>query len=79
MVRQNSPVDLGIWNWYPQNKLVIPMDTHVIQEDEKLGLIEKNAPANIKTARALTAKLNEIFPGDPTRGDYALFGIGVDS
>lgn len=78
MVRQNSPVDLGLWKWYPQSNLLIPLDVHVMQEGQKLGLIAEKATASRKTAIELTTKMNEIFPGDPARADYALFGIGVD-
>ena len=78
MVRQNSPVDLGIWNWYPQSELLIPLDVHVMQEGIRLGLLPKNATASKKTAEILTKKMAEIFPGDPARGDFALFGLGVD-
>ena len=67
MVRQNSPVDLGLWDWYPAADLLIPLDVHVMQEGQKLGLIAEKATASRK-----------IFPDDPARADYALFGIGVD-
>ena len=78
MVRQNSPVDLGIWSWYPQSQLIIPLDVHVMQESIKLGLLPEKSKASYKTALELTNQLSEIFPGDPCRGDYALFGYGVD-
>lgn len=77
MVRQNSPVDLGIWKWYPQSKLLIPLDVHVMKEGIRLGLLPPNATANKKTAILLTKKMEEFFPGDPSRADYALFGLGV--
>jgi uncharacterized protein (TIGR02757 family) len=79
MVRQNSPVDLGLWKWYPAANLLIPLDVHVMQEAQKLGLLPPKATASRKTAIALTKKMNEIFPEDPCRADYALFGLGVDS
>jgi len=78
MVRQNSPVDLGIWNWASPADLLIPLDVHVMEEGIKLGLLSANAKASRKTAEELSAKLSQVFPGDPCRGDYALFGLGVD-
>ena len=78
MVRRNSPVDLGLWQWADPATLLIPLDTHVMQEAAKLGLIPTAASASRKTAELLTASLNEVFPGDPCRGDFALFGLGVD-
>lgn len=79
MVRQNSPVDLGIWSWYPQSQLIMPLDVHVMQQSVELGLIAPGTAASRKTAELLTNKMNEIFPGDPCRADFALFGLGVDS
>ena len=78
MVRQNSPVDLGIWSWYPQSQLLIPLDVHVMQQAVELGLIPPNATASNKTAHLLTDQMKQIFPNDPSRADYALFGLGVD-
>ena len=79
MVRTDSPVDLGLWTWYSPALLLIPLDVHVMQEAIKLGLLPGNAKATRKTAAALTSVLNEVFPGDPARGDFALFGLGVDA
>ena len=78
MVRQNSPVDLGLWKWADPASLLIPLDVHVMQEAAKLGLIPQTAAASRKTAELLTSTLREAFPGDPCRGDFALFGLGVD-
>ena len=77
MVRQNSPVDLGLWSWYPQADLLIPLDVHVMQEAQKLRLLPPNANASRKTAIELTKQMSKVFPGDPARADYALFGIGI--
>ena len=30
------------------------------------------------TALEITARLAEAFPGDPCRGDFALYGLGID-
>ncbi|MCQ2585406.1 MAG: TIGR02757 family protein [Treponema sp.] len=78
MVRRNSPVDLGLWTWYSPKNLIIPLDVHVLQESIKLGLLPANAKADRKTAIMLTERMKEIWPEDPCRGDFALFGLGVD-
>ena len=79
MVRKDSPVDLGLWTDFIDRKtLVIPLDTHVLQEAKKLGLI-KGTSASMSAARKLTDALAEVFPDDPARGDFALFGYGVDT
>ncbi len=79
MVRDNSPVDLGLWkDIIDKRTLIIPMDTHVVQEANRLGLMKSKA-ASMSSAIKLTNVLKEIFPDDPLKGDFALFGIGVDS
>lgn len=78
MVRSGSPVDLGLWSGFIDCKtLVVPLDTHVLQEAKKLGLL-KSSSASMSAAKRLTAALAEAFPDDPVRGDFALFGYGVD-
>lgn len=49
-----------------------------MQEALKLGLT-KRKKADIITAKEITSELNEVFPGDPCKGDFALFGFGVNS
>lgn len=78
MVRQNSPVDIGIWTWVKPADLLIPLDVHVMQEAVELGLLPQKASASRKTASFLTSAMEEVFPGDPARADFALFGLGID-
>ena len=78
MVRDGSPVDLGLWSGFIDKRtLIIPMDTHVLQEANRLGLINAKT-ASMSVARRLSARLAEIFPDDPMKGDFALFGYGVN-
>ncbi len=61
----------------------MPLDVHVIQEAQKFGIFPKTASgksqgASYKTARTLTDAMLEVFPEDPLKGDFALFGLGVD-
>lgn len=77
MVRDGSPVDLGLWtDFIDKRSLFIPLDTHVMQEAQKLGLISAKS-ASWRTVITLTAALSTIFPDDPTKGDFALFGYGI--
>lgn len=78
MVRNNSPIDKGYWTWYPKSRLIIPLDTHVLQQSKNLGLLPKNATGTKKTAIKLTEILTQIFPEDPVKGDFALFGHGIE-
>ena len=84
MVRDNSPVDLGLWtSWYSKEDLLIPLDTHVMQEAGSLNLLAVSASGktqnpSLKTAILLTDTMRKAFPDDPARGDFALFGLGLD-
>lgn len=78
MVRSGSPVDLGLWaDFIDRRTLIVPLDTHVVQEAVALGLL-RSPCGSMCAARRLTANLAEVFPNDPCRGDFALFGYGVD-
>lgn len=78
MVRSGSPVDLGLWaDIIDRRSLIMPLDTHVVQEATRLGLLQSRT-ASMATARRLTQKMLEVFPDDPLRADFALFGLGVD-
>ena len=77
LVRHNSPVDIGIWSFLDQSRLLIPLDTHVHRIALELGLTSRKS-ADMKTAVEITETMKEIFPYDPSRGDFALFGYGVE-
>lgn len=78
MVRTDSPVDLGIWSDLIRlRSLIMPLDTHVIQQSLQLGLITSKT-TSMSVARKLTDKLLEIFPDDPLKADFTLFGYGVN-
>lgn len=78
MVRDGSPVDLGLWaDIIDKSTLYVPLDTHVLQVSRSLGLLVGRT-AGWRAVERLTAAMGEVFPGDPARGDFALFGYGVD-
>ncbi len=75
MVRE-PPVDLGLWKGFvDRGSLIMTPDAHVLKQARKFKLLAKE-PATMATARKLTAIMAEVFPGDPLRGDFALFGHG---
>lgn len=79
MVRSDSPVDLGLWRGFIDRRtLIMPLDIHVVSEAMKLNLLSSRC-ASMSAARRLTAAMSEIFPDDPLRGDFALFGYGVST
>lgn len=79
MVRSGSPVDLGLWaDMIDRRTLVIPLDTHVLQQALRLGLVSSKT-TSMTAAVKLTEALAEVFPDDPLKGDFALFGYGVNN
>lgn len=78
MVRDGSPVDLGLWApFIDRRTLIMPMDTHVLSEAVSLNLLQSRS-ASMSAACRLTEAMAQVFPDDPLKGDFALFGYGVD-
>ena len=78
MVRKDD-VDVGVWgDFLDKSKLMIPVDTHVLQMAQRLG-ITKQTMANEKAMIEITEYFKAIFPDDPCMGDFALFGYGVNN
>ncbi len=76
MVRKGSPVDFGIWNRVTPAQLLVPVDTHVYAVAKSLGLTARNS-ADLKTSIEITGEMAKIWPDDPARGDFALYGSQV--
>lgn len=77
MCRNGSPVDFGLWTVCEPRNLIMPLDTHVHKQAIRLGLTTRRTP-DLRTAIEITDRFAEIFPDDPTKGDFALFGYGVN-
>lgn len=77
MCRKGSPVDFGLWTVCEPRNLIMPLDTHVHKQAIRLGLTTRRTP-DLRTAIEITDRFAEIFPDDPTKGDFALFGYGVN-
>ena len=79
MVRDNSPVDLGIWkDTIDKRTLIMPLDTHVLTQAQRLKLL-KSKSTSMSIAKKLTAEMAKVFPNDPLKADFALFGYGVNN
>lgn len=76
MVRDDSKVDLGIWKRVTPAELIIPLDVHVHRNALSLGITTRKS-ADIITAQEITNYLKDIFPGDPCKGDFALFAYSA--
>lgn len=76
MVRDDGKVDLGLWRNSQKTDLILPLDVHVYDQATALGLTERKQK-DIVTARQITDVFKGIWPEDPCKGDFALFGYGV--
>ena len=78
LVRNDGKVDLGVWKNSDKKELIIPLDVHVYAQATELGLTGRRQK-DIVTAREITDAFREIWPDDPCKGDFALFGYGVNN
>lgn len=76
LVRDDGKVDLGVWKCSDKKELILPLDVHVYDQATALGLTGRRQK-DIITAREITDAFREIWPEDPCKGDFALFGYGV--
>ena len=79
MVRSDSPVDMGVWSdIISKQDLLIPLDTHVYSMALSLRLTDRKQE-DMVTAIEITDKFRQVFPNDPSKGDFALFGYGINN
>lgn len=79
MVRSDDRgVDFGLWKKIPTSHLVCPIDVHVDRTARQFGLITRKQ-TDWKTAVELTDNLRKMDPEDPSKYDFALFGISVEA
>lgn len=78
LVRDDGKVDLGLWKHTSPSELLIPLDVHVYDQAVALGLTSRRSK-DLATALQITDAFREIFPSDPAKGDFALFGYGVNN
>ena len=77
MVRSNAKgVDFGIWNTLSPKDLHIPLDVHTGNIARKLGILERTQN-DWKSSQLLYEFAKELIPEDPSKLDFALFGLGA--
>ena len=75
---RKGPVDLGIWDFMPTSKLLIPLDTHVARLSREMGLLTRKAN-DFKSVIEITENLKNFDSNDPVKYDFAMFGYGVNN
>ena len=77
MVREDkNGVDFGIWRSIPTSELYIPLDVHTSRNARDLGLISRKQD-DWKALEELMHNLRRFDSKDPSKYDFALFGIGA--
>jgi uncharacterized protein (TIGR02757 family) len=77
MVRKDDQgVDFGLWERISSSQLICPLDLHVARVARRFGLLTRT-PTDWLAALELTQNLALLDPEDPTKYDFALFGLGV--
>ncbi|HEX2968381.1 MAG TPA: TIGR02757 family protein [Bacteroidales bacterium] len=77
MVRKdNTGVDFGLWKSISPSLLSCPLDVHSGRVARKLGLLTRKQNDSRAVAE-LDAVLRSFDKNDPSKYDFALFGLGV--
>lgn len=74
---RKSKVDLGVWKSISKKKLLVPLDTHVINSAYEMGIITSKTE-NFSNCLAVTNLGSKCFEKDPARIDFALYGFGIN-
>lgn len=73
--KDNNGVDFGIWDSISPSLLSCPLDVHSGNVARDLGLITRKNN-DLKALAELDTHLRILDPNDPTKYDFALFGVG---
>ncbi len=76
MVRGPDEIDLGIWESIRPERLMLPIDTHLLKTLRRLGWTQSKQ-ATWKVVEQATKRLRKIMPADPIRYDFALCHLSM--
>ncbi len=74
--KDNCGVDFGLWKSISPSILSCPLDVHSGNVARKLGLLSRSQN-DWKAVRELDRALRKMDSEDPSKYDFALFGLGV--
>ncbi|MFZ3122817.1 MAG: TIGR02757 family protein [Thermodesulfovibrionales bacterium] len=75
MIRKRD-IDFGIWKGIPENKLIIPLDTHIAKISKCLGFTKRRSQG-WRMAVEITNALKKFDPDDPLKYDFAMCHYGI--
>lgn len=76
VARPKDNIDLGLWNGFGTERLMLPIDTHLFKMISHLGWTERKTPS-WKTVEEATARLRRINSIDPIRYDFSLCHLSM--
>ncbi len=76
VARPDDGVDLGLWDFIPPDRLIVPLDTHLFRIGRYLKLTRRRTPG-WRAAEEITNALRRIDPADPLKYDFALCHLGI--
>ncbi len=76
VVRPSDGIDLGVWKSVDPQRLMLPIDTHLLQTLKKLRWTRSNT-ANWKVVESATERLRAFCPEDPIRYDFSLCHLSM--
>src|SRR6202012_3412930 len=74
--RDDHGVDFGLWRRIGPDRLICPLDLHVARVAKKFQLLTRPS-SDWLAAVELTEHLRTFDADDPTKYDFALFGLGA--
>lgn len=75
LVRKDE-VDLGLWTSVKPAQLWFPVDTHIFQISQKLGITQRKS-ISFQTTQEISDFFRSLCPEDPVKYDFALCRIGI--
>ena len=75
--RDNIGVHFGLWDDFSPADLMLPLDVHTAKMSRALELLSRSQN-DWKAVAELTKNLQKFDPNDPTKYDFAIFGLDLD-
>ncbi len=76
MARPRDGIDLGLFTFLSPDRLVVPLDAHVMAFARRHGLTALRTPG-WAAAEDVTEALSAVAPGDPLKFDFAICHAGM--
>jgi uncharacterized protein (TIGR02757 family) len=76
VARPSDGIDLGLWKKLTPDRLMLPVDTHLLQTLQRLRWT-KSKSANWRVVEEATLRLRKLLPEDPIRYDFALCHLSM--